>query len=936
MEVDKSIYVTKLLPLFESFVYHAKTLDQFLEIESSIWTSGPKGYYIPFDIGSFTALLRELMARRDYKNLGDIDILDISWDSYRCSVDGNDNISQFCKSNNFKNHPIIRKERKINPILLDEYSIKVKGNLEQKVDDIVPPTTNQKKTFRLKKRFSFIYDGYFRIDMTIVKQVTSYQNFSKLNIKDVPEKFEVEVEYMGGIDDSSKACVSFFKAIANLIDISNGSWNHVPKTSRLKNVFSDYVSLTKRENVHERMLFLGPQPVTLECRHLYKPSPGIISILKDYTVTDKADGLRMLLYVAPDGFLYTIDSKLIVTSIGIQIDKKYANTLVDGEYITHTRYEFAKCMFMLFDIYYYCGEDVRKYPLMKEGSKSRLDFLDLFVPSIPESSSVLIKVKKFYGSDDILSDSKKIIISGNLHSGIKDDTIPYFIDGLIYTPRYLPVGGIYETDAPKEGTWPVAFKWKPPEFNSIDFYVDASSYEVILFDSELYRIVKLLVGSTGNSGIIDPLSSESFSQSNNYHLKTFVENVRVKLNSNNQMLCENGDMIEHSSIAEFRYDIPTQVWLPLRVRFDKLRPNFITIASSNWKSIQHPVTESIICGEEDVSEDKVLNEDDPYYIRMYSRDKSATRCMLNFHNHWVKDVCLLGEILKDSNITSIVSLFDIACGKGNDLPRWIKYRVRKLLGIDITEDNILNADDGVYARIRKSRNVSNVNYAFLTLDASKEIDYKAVDNIDNENLRVIGRSVWGIENDPRVSRLYDMASGKFKVITCNFAVHYFYDNETSLKNFCKNVANHIAKDGYFVGTCFDGVSVTKLLEKTSIGKDVTCHKGDRIIWSITRLYDNINVFGSKISVYIETIGNKNVEYIVDFDYLVNELSKYDIILHSTGTFDELYNKLVSEKITNKFLFGPDGAVNMTPEEKQLSFLNRWFIFKKKTMSKRNG
>jgi hypothetical protein len=97
------------------------------------------------------------------------------------------------------------------------------------------------------------------------------------------------------------------------------------------------------------------------------------------------------------------------------------------------------------------------------------------------------------------------------------------------------------------------------------------------------------------------------------------------------------------------------------------------------------------------------------------------------------------------------------------------------------------------------------------------------------------------------------------------------------------------------------------------------------------MYDDIGDFGSKIAVYIETIGKKNIEFVVNFERLEKELSQYGIVLFDTGTFGDSYDKLLTHKGSkdNKYLFGDDsGAIHMSDEEKKLSFLNRWFIFKK--------
>jgi len=500
---------------------------------------------------------------------------------------------------------------------------------------------------------------------------------------------------------------------------------------------------------------------------------------------------------------------------------------------------------------------------------------------------------------------------------------------LIFTPKNLPVGGLFVNDTPKDGTWALTYKWKPPEYNSIDFQIEIIEDDYILEDSQIYKLCNLYVGNTSdnNDEFLDPLTYKNSKPQNKYNLVKFPPSSTsyFMVNENKHMLCENGDMIENGMIVECMFN--DNKWKPMRVRYDKVRPNFLSIAMSNWKSIQFPVTESIICGDESIEENTVLNEDELYYHRIYSRDKSATKSMLNFHNHWVKDISLLKRVSKNN---SIDSLFDIACGRGNDLPRWMKYKVKTLLGIDINEDNILNAQDGAYARMFKCRNMDSVNYAFLTIDASKKIDTNLINSIENNSLRTIGNSVWGIEKDKRVLNTFNMANNKFDVITCNFAIHYFFTNEESLVNVCNNIARHINKNGYFIGTCFDENEIEKLLRPVRVGDEISCTKEGRVIWSITKMYDEISTFGSKIAVYIETIGKKNVEFLVDFNRLVQELEKYNIVLQETHTFQKLFGNMQKNTIdkNNKYLYGPDGAIHMSNEEKKLSFLNRYFIFKK--------
>ena len=55
----------------------------------------------------------------------------------------------------------------------------------------------------------------------------------------------------------------------------------------------------------------------------------------------------------------------------------------------------------------------------------------------------------------------------------------YETDGLIFTPANTGVGSnkIGESLPPTKMTWENSFKWKPPEFNTIDFLVTTKKTE---------------------------------------------------------------------------------------------------------------------------------------------------------------------------------------------------------------------------------------------------------------------------------------------------------------------------------------------------------------------------------------------------------------------------------------------------------------------------
>ena len=101
------------------------------------------------------------------------------------------------------------------------------------------------------------------------------------------------------------------------------------------------------------------------------------------------------------------------------------------------------------------------------------------------------------------------------------------------------------------------------------------------------------------------------------------------------------------------------------------------------------------------------------------------------------------------------------------------------------------------------------------------------------------------KDDMSKLRLEEYISTKhsFDVVGMMFALHYMFENETTLKNFLQNVSDNLKVGGHFIGTCFDGERVFNLLkankgyveEKDADDNDITpwtcplCRKeGERI------------------------------------------------------------------------------------------------------------
>jgi len=367
------------------------------------------------------------------------------------------------------------------------------------------------------------------------------------------------------------------------------------------------------------------------------------------------------------------------------------------------------------------------------------------------------------------------------------------------------------------------------------------------------------------------------------------------------------------------------------------------LTNSNWHSIHNPITEEMICTGNGVPNE--LADDDVYYNK-YS-GSSKTRGLRDFHNLFVKNL-LITSVSKRSD-----TLIDYACGKGGDFSKWIEAKLSFVFGIDISKDNLENRLDGACARFLNYRKrFKHVPYA-LFVNGNSSLNVRSGLAMMNDKAVQITKAVFGQgQNDTEklgkgVARQFGKGEEGFNVSSCQFAVHYMFENQTTFQNFMRNISECTKLNGYFIGTCYDGKLIFNLLKKKKMGESIELYEGTKKIWEIRKEYedaafdDDVTSLGCQINVFQETINKMFPEYLVNFDYLERIMENYGFKLvtrdeakllglpEGSGLFSELYNLLQDQVKRSPFKKNEYGdALEMTPNEKKISFLNRYFAFKK--------
>lgn len=749
--------------------------------------------------------------------------------------------------------------------------------------------------------------------------------------------------------------------------------------------------LNKYEQMNPSNYFLAPKPITLERKNLIEPdmAVGITSVLKNYAVTDKADGERMLFYVADNGKCYLINNTFQVRDTGIVArSNAIYNSLLDGEYIPyHIMKDSTRDVFAVFDIYYLNGDNVMKLPLMDSSKPNRYQKMEMVLERSfwnMEDASVSLELKRQYAADgkEMFAVCRQIL---------EDKKRKYDIDGLIFTPTDLPVFAYYPNQFKKlkgKGmAWDKVLKWKPPEQNTIDFLVKAEEgYHIDEKTNRRYKRFKLYTGYNASQweeipvwrGLQrtfhkDPTNADDdryeaklFKPIEHYHPSISIAFVPV--NSAGQPITENNEVIDDSMILEMSYNPeldahPSMRWSALRIREDKTRlyrstgqitktANDLSVALNIWSTIHSPVTVEHIIGQTSVPlkelpadiEERMLGTNDVYYARDIPRNHMLSVHMLNFHNHGIKSMLYKEPPQKNT-------LLELACGMAGDLPRWRDNRYNFILGIDLVKNNI-ESSNGSYARYlnqrkeffrRNQRGQQRLFYpqaVFLIGDCSLPLETgeasKGKDYDSEQVLKTLYQGkVYEKYNFLTNFRIPGKASSKFDVVSCQFAIHYFFRTQERLEGFLRNVSYNLKPNGRFIATFMDGQKVHTLINKE--GK-VEGRKGDSnsLVWAIQKQYKSFtkaNPYGKLIDVFLENTNQFIPEYLVHFEVLKQKALEYHLEIVKDGffeaTFKELHEKLVKgDQNRNMFLDNDITALQEDPVQKRFSFLNRWVIFRK--------
>lgn len=843
-------------------------------------------------------------------------------DGRRVVIQTPEHIHKVCTSGSFKDLPLVleRKRRYFEAggtgtDTLDVPDLAVRFTLRQEEvlrKDFQGVPGDPAAFVRLLHRQSYrSADGFFQFDISMVKSRVGKQSIREI-LKN-PAIYEVEIELINREIPADLLMEALQSHIRAIVAAFQGS-PFLLLESDVKRYADEWKAA--------RIDFINP--ITMERRHVRKERPG--NILKDYTVTNKADGERSMLWVAKDRRLIRVNNRMQFTWTGIvAVDPAHVGTVLDGEYIQELN------LFCVFDVYRFRGQDTRPLPLFttedemaKTPRSCRLGFANLFVEDArgkgfrsTGSGALRIQTKLFLAGDGPAMEASI--------NDILDRTFEYKTDGLIFTPRSSPVAPMGER---KGNTWMRVYKWKPADQNSIDFLLRVEGPPSTVSGLPgLARKGALYVSRSPGADIVYPcqqLTGEYVAPELPADLAILAQVrdripavfqpavprdpdayvIYVPVDARGQMVDREGHRVDDNTIIECSFDTDTRRWSVMRTRYDKtyqyrvLRKaqfgNDVAVADSIWTSMHVPVTEDMIrrvttSPPDDTYEDELYYRDD-----LDSRDR-ILRDVYGFHNR-IKD-----RLYKE-NVTAGNTLLELAVGRAGDLYKWMNVRPSRIVGVDVTETNFSSPRQGACVRVIKERARSTVPpILFVPADMTKNLDTQ-----DHPYLRILRGEEPG--TTPYLKQFEGLK--EYDAISCQFAIHYACSSEDTFRTFVKNLKGKV-----FFGTCLDGQSVYSLL----------LHKPGHIFRSGSRVYAEFTKnyadgegwkeeFGMGIRVLLESFEKPSEEYLVPFERCREILAESGFALAHTETFGELYSQ--------------QADVRLATDQQDFCFLHRAFVFRR--------
>lgn len=618
--------------------------------------------------------------------------------------------------------------------------------------------------------------------------------------------------------------------------------------------------------------------------------------MKNMAVTNKLNGVGTNLFICEKG-IYLVNS----TSI-----EKISSSVISDLSGSIFPSEFKDGICHVFDCIKFQGRDIshiRNHSIRLENFTKILSRL--------QQLKVPVECKYFVHTGNLAEDTKEIV--RYMYKRYGEQAIEEN-DGIVYTPIDMP----YLND--------FTLKFKYTKTMTIDFEFSNMSF---------------VKGPVIDKGVTIAEKIFDLEVTNKQNGLTNFGKIQVR--SDNRLF----DELENGVIVECSYNKEKQIWIPYRIRDDKSKPNFISVAKDVFDDIQHPLELDELISLFENKPYKEESEEDKKIWEKYQKERRkelVDKCMSISKNKNDMKECLTNSPMYNQQEDSLED--ERKYSGPSDEPEFKKWKgeyrptspdfppppspppsrhqnqnqsclkvmrkehgndKRKLINKYLKDKSLVDFGFGKGGVIH-AYNDANVGpiYAIEPSESYLAEAKKRMKNMDNKDFHKTVKLIHAKAQE-KLKIMDEMKNKKADNGAAFFSLTFSFENESELDKWISSMVGTIKTDGYFVGNTMDGEMTYNFLK----GKDKIEEKG---CYLIEKRYqdDDEESYGKKIYIKLledDTIVEGQEEYLVFYNIFKAKMEK--------SGFYEIETSL----------FEPSNRVD--PRASQFSRLFRNFVFQRR-------
>lgn len=278
------------------------------------------------------------------------------------------------------------------------------------------------------------------------------------------------------------------------------------------------------------------------------------------------------------------------------------------------------------------------------------------------------------------------------------------------------------------------------------------------------------------------------------------------------------------------------------------------------------------------------------------RRKQSPIIKLRSFNNWIKSMLISKYAQKYDTI------LDIGCGKGGDLWKWSRSRIEGFIGIDIAEVSIHQARE-------RYNSAQRVNFwaKFYVGDVFEK----------------------------PIEEIVDIDLSRVSIISCQFCLHYSFENETRIRTLLSNISRILPIGHYFIGTIPNSEVIIKHIRKLGPNE----RKWGNTIYSVEFEKDPPRnghftpPFGHKYTFFLEDAVGNVPEYVVPFESFRALCEEYNLTLEYRKPFLKLFEEHSKDNYSMELakrmkVIKEDGTPGIEGDEREACGFYLAFAFKR--------